>query len=131
MAKFKPHGEKIEEFAIEREGGNKETFEIYSVDATVPGFTEYHTRLQPWIMFYIDAASYIDIDDPNWKFLTVWATQQFAIFTPHRSAQNVIFVGLNGTLLLKTAVQDTLSLATLQFTDIMLILQTRGLELAR
>ncbi len=34
----------------------------------MPGFIPYHKRLQPWIMFYIDAASYIDSDDPNWLY---------------------------------------------------------------
>ena len=28
--------------------------------------------IQVWIMFYIDAASYIDIDDDNWKFFLLY-----------------------------------------------------------
>ena len=44
------------------------TYEIYYSDIKTPGFKDYHKRLQPWIMFYIDAASYIDDDDDNWRF---------------------------------------------------------------
>ena len=43
-------------------------FEIYYGDESSPGLREYHAHLQPWTMFYIDAASYIDIDDNNWRF---------------------------------------------------------------
>ncbi len=44
---------------------------MYKSDSSVPGFIDYHARLQPWIMFYIDAASFIDVDDPNWLFFVV------------------------------------------------------------
>ena len=44
------------------------TYEIYYCDIKAPGFKDYHRRLQPWIMFFIDAASYIDDDDDNWRF---------------------------------------------------------------
>ncbi len=47
-------------------------FEIYKCDHSVPGFIDYHKRLQPWIMFYIDAASYIDSDDPNWLYFVLY-----------------------------------------------------------
>ncbi len=50
----------------------KRTFEIYECDHSVPGFLSYHKRLQPWIMFYIDAASYIDSDDPNWIYFLLF-----------------------------------------------------------
>ena len=85
-AAFKPLGEKVTDWTLEGEAyfnyepwatmlslslgehGSSRQFEIYHADVSVPGFREYHSRLQPWIMFYIDAASYIDIDDTNWKF---------------------------------------------------------------
>ena len=67
VTKFKPLGTKIDEFK-----SNDVSFEIYHVDcATVPSFRDYHSKLQPWIMFYIDAASFIDIDDANWRFFLV------------------------------------------------------------
>ena len=56
VTKFKPLGNKIDEF----KGPLDTSFEIYYVDcATEPSFQDYHSKLQPWIMFYIDAASYI------------------------------------------------------------------------
>ena len=56
VTKFKPLGNKIDEF----KGPADSSFEIYYVDcATEPSFQDYHSKLQPWIMFYIDAASYI------------------------------------------------------------------------
>ena len=68
VTKFKPLGTKIDEFKSK----NNESFEIYYVDcATEPSFRDYHSKLQPWIMFYIDAASFIDIDDANWRFFLV------------------------------------------------------------
>jgi len=67
VKKFIPHGTKIDEFKVE-----DETFVIYSADDSIPGFREYHSKLQPWIMFYIDAASYIDVDDSNWRFFLMF-----------------------------------------------------------
>ena len=56
VTKFKPLGNKIDEF----KGPSDSSFDIYYVDcATEPSFQDYHSKLQPWIMFYIDAASYI------------------------------------------------------------------------
>ena len=63
VKKFVPHGSKIDEFQVKNE-----TFVIHSADDTIPGFREYHAKLQPWIMFFIDAASYIDVDDANWRY---------------------------------------------------------------
>ena len=63
VTKFKPLGNKIDEF----KGPADSSFEIYYVDcATEPSFQDYHSKLQPWIMFYIDAASYIG--KPNFCF---------------------------------------------------------------
>jgi histone acetyltransferase 1 len=53
-----------------QEGSNRK-FEVFLADESVPGFRDFHARLQPWIMFFIDAASYIDIDDNNWRFFTL------------------------------------------------------------
>jgi len=68
VTKFKPLGNKIDEFK-----SNEESFEIYHVDCTtVPSFRDYHAKLQPFLLFFIDAASYIDIDDSNWRFFLVY-----------------------------------------------------------
>lgn len=49
-------------------GGEERCFEIYKTDIEAPGFREYHERLQTFILFFIDAASYIDVDDDRWNF---------------------------------------------------------------
>lgn len=43
-------------------------FEIYKTDIEAPGFREFHDRLQTFILFFIDAASYIDVDDDRWTY---------------------------------------------------------------
>lgn len=69
---FKPFGEKIDTFTCENPiTGQTRTFEFYKCDATTPNFVQYHTRLQTFILWFVDAANYIDIDDPQWMFF-VW-----------------------------------------------------------
>ena len=63
---IKCHGV-ISYFFIIIEGVERQ-FEIYKTDIEQPGFREYHERLQTFILFYIDAASYIDVDDERWSF---------------------------------------------------------------
>jgi len=65
---FHPIGEKIHSFMKEDGNGLVRNYEVYRCDESTPGFRKYHERLQAWIMFYIDAASYIDIDDDSWRF---------------------------------------------------------------
>ena len=69
---FKPTGKSTEYqyiyYIILGRSFQPRTYEIYYSDIKTPGFKDYHKRLQPWIMFYIDAASYIDDDDDNWRF---------------------------------------------------------------
>ena len=48
--------------------GEERQFEIYKTDIECPGFREYHERLQTFILFFIDAASFIDVDDDRWNF---------------------------------------------------------------
>ncbi len=51
---------------------NGRVFELYFCEGSEPGFREYHRKMQPWIMFYIDAASYIDADDDRWKYFVMY-----------------------------------------------------------
>lgn len=67
VTKFFPLGTKVDEFSVDNQ-----QFEIYHAEEAISGFREYHDKLQPWIMFYIDAASYIDIDDSNWRFFLIF-----------------------------------------------------------
>lgn len=67
---FHPFGEMVDAMTI-TEAGKERHFEFYVCDATTPGFVSFHTRLQTFVMWFVDAASYIDLDDPQWTFY-VW-----------------------------------------------------------
>jgi len=67
-ANFKPFGEMIDSYTATAKGGQEHKFSVYHTSIDEPGFREYHDRLQSFIKFYIDAASYIDADDPQWDF---------------------------------------------------------------
>ena len=47
-------------------------YEVYKCEESTPRFRNYHERLQAWIMFYIDAASFIDIDDDSWRMFLMF-----------------------------------------------------------
>ena len=64
---FKPMGDKISEWKIK-----DRTFECYHNTNKTKGFSEYLARAQPFIMFFIDAASYIDIDDHRWQVFLIF-----------------------------------------------------------
>ncbi|XP_048577478.1 histone acetyltransferase type B catalytic subunit isoform X2 [Nematostella vectensis] len=63
QSSFVPMGELIHSY--QRMGKD---YKIYSCDTMTPRFKDYHTRLQTFILWFIDAASYIDIDDERWHF---------------------------------------------------------------
>lgn len=65
--KFRPMGELVN--TITEEGTQ---FEVYKCTESTPRFREYHERLQAWMMFYIDAASFIDIDDDSWRMFLMF-----------------------------------------------------------
>lgn len=67
---FQPFDEKIFSWDIEREN-SKRTFEIYECNIQTPGFVAFHARLQTFLLWFVDAASYIDIEDPQWMFF-IW-----------------------------------------------------------
>jgi len=84
---FQPFGEKLTSFTVEQDNGNK-NFEIYHCDTTNKKFLNFHERLQTFILFYIDAASYIDVDDPKWQF--------FVIYEKYRSASGSTYYAVAG-----------------------------------
>ena len=43
-------------------------FEVYETNIEAAGFRDYHARIQPLLLFYVDAASYIDVDDDKWCY---------------------------------------------------------------
>ncbi|WAR05561.1 HAT1-like protein [Mya arenaria] len=63
--------------------GEKREFEIYKTDIECPGFREYHQRLQTFVLFFIDAASFIDVDDDRWSF--------YLLFEKYKSAGNTMY----------------------------------------
>lgn len=44
------------------------TFEIYKCDASTPGFASYVRSMECFILWFIDAATFVDTDDERWKF---------------------------------------------------------------
>lgn len=52
--------------------GRDRQFEIYKTGIEAPGFRDYHEKLQTFIMFFIDAASFIDVDDERWQFFLLY-----------------------------------------------------------
>jgi len=70
---FQPFGSKIAEFqGSSRDGGEPANYEVYQSTTSDQGFKDYHDRFQFFIMFYIDAASYIEVDDAKWIFFTLY-----------------------------------------------------------
>ncbi|XP_052744341.1 histone acetyltransferase type B catalytic subunit [Bicyclus anynana] len=70
---FKPHGVLVQSFStVNREGGESQEFEVYYCETSTPGFQAYHERLQTFLLWYVDAASFIDVDDDRWTFFTVF-----------------------------------------------------------
>uniref|UniRef100_A0A1B6GEC1 Histone acetyltransferase type B catalytic subunit n=1 Tax=Cuerna arida TaxID=1464854 RepID=A0A1B6GEC1_9HEMI len=68
---FQPFGDKMTSFTIE-EGDGCKTYDIYHCDTSNQKFLNFHERLQTFILFYIDAASYIDVDDSKWQFFVLY-----------------------------------------------------------
>ena len=54
------------------EGDDDEVlFVAYRSTWDTPGFTEYHRRMQVFVLLFIEGATYIEEDDPRWEFLTL------------------------------------------------------------
>lgn len=71
---FLPFGEKVDSVAAVEQvvsNGRQRNFEFYRCDMQTKGFAAFHVRLQTFLMWFVDAASYIDADDPSWTFF-VW-----------------------------------------------------------
>lgn len=59
---FEPIGEKIRDYSV----GDRQ-FEFYLCDKNTPNFIKFHSRLETFIYWYIDAASKIEHDN-SWRF---------------------------------------------------------------
>nr|SVE85507.1 EOG090X06NC [Daphnia pulicaria] len=77
---FKPPGELLSTYSINK-GTNttdykgsaaEKIFELYSCTIEEPSFRSYHERLQTFLLWYVDAASFIDVDDDRWRFYLIF-----------------------------------------------------------
>uniref|UniRef100_A0A673FPB1 Histone acetyltransferase type B catalytic subunit n=1 Tax=Sinocyclocheilus rhinocerous TaxID=307959 RepID=A0A673FPB1_9TELE len=72
-ANFKPFGSLLHTYKVHNvEAGEDLTYQIHKVDISCPGFREYHERLQTFLMWFIETASFIDVDDDHWDFFLVF-----------------------------------------------------------
>ena len=65
---FTPHGEKIYEYTPGN-AGDGVTFEIYQGDVTNEQMVEYHKMTEMWLIWYIETASVLDLEDERWQLL--------------------------------------------------------------
>nr|XP_016935969.1 histone acetyltransferase type B catalytic subunit [Drosophila suzukii] len=66
--KFQPFGEKISEYTRVADDGSERLFEIFQCDYKSSSFLKFFARLQTFVLWFVDAASYIDTDDPQWCY---------------------------------------------------------------
>lgn len=70
--KFQPFGEKLTEHKCVDNEGNERYFEIYHCDYKTPSFVKFFVRLETFVLWFVDAASYIDVDDPQWSYFVCY-----------------------------------------------------------
>uniref|UniRef100_A0A8C4ZVX1 Histone acetyltransferase type B catalytic subunit n=1 Tax=Gadus morhua TaxID=8049 RepID=A0A8C4ZVX1_GADMO len=70
-ANFRPFGNLLHTYKVHNEEAGELTYQICKVDMACPGFQEYHGRLQTFLMWFIETASFIDADDDRWDFFLV------------------------------------------------------------
>lgn len=70
---FRPIGEKTNQHTLPSSSGDPDRiFEVYKCNITDKGFQEYHSKMETWLLWFIDGASYIDIDDDRWDFHVIY-----------------------------------------------------------
>ncbi|KAH9494842.1 histone acetyltransferase 1 [Bulinus truncatus] len=69
---FKPFGQMVDAYTLDTASSEAKHFEVYYVKIDEPGFRDFHSKLQSFIKFYIDAASYIDADDEQWDYFLIF-----------------------------------------------------------
>lgn len=67
---FTPMGDKIHSYKLDKEDATE--YEIYHCDLNTPRLRAYHDRLQTFVLWFIDAASFIDADDEKWNYFLVF-----------------------------------------------------------
>uniref|UniRef100_A0A3P9NA05 Histone acetyltransferase type B catalytic subunit n=1 Tax=Poecilia reticulata TaxID=8081 RepID=A0A3P9NA05_POERE len=71
-ANFKPFGTMLHSYTVHNEEAEQLTYQIHKADISCSGFQEYHERLQTFLMWFIETASFLDIDDDRWDFFLVF-----------------------------------------------------------
>ncbi|RKO96030.1 acyl-CoA N-acyltransferase, partial [Caulochytrium protostelioides] len=54
------------------------TYEIYECAYDTPGWVEYSRRLQLFLLWYIEGATFVDEDDAQWRFLLLFEKRPLA-----------------------------------------------------
>lgn len=67
-----PFGNIIHAYSRISEDNLTQNFEIYKITETSKNFLEFHSRIQPFLLYYVDAASYIDTDDEKWNYYILY-----------------------------------------------------------
>ncbi|PKI84677.1 histone acetyltransferase [Malassezia vespertilionis] len=102
---FSPHGTNIAEYSVKgkerasrgvfgaraRTSDAARNFVVHHATWDTPGFRAWHERAQIFTLFYIEGASYIDDQDPNWEFYTIFER------TRGENADAYHFVGYTST----------------------------------
>ncbi|KAG0171964.1 histone acetyltransferase 1 [Apophysomyces sp. BC1034] len=70
--KFRPIGEKVNEYSWEGENGDEEHFEIYKSSFANPKFVEYHKRMRFFMFLFVEGTSLIDVSDEKWEIYTLF-----------------------------------------------------------
>lgn len=68
---FTPYGSLVKPFTLDQQGKTRH-FEVYVCDPTTAGFIPYLERMETFLIWFIDAASYIDSSDPRWQFFLLY-----------------------------------------------------------
>ncbi|CAK8683001.1 unnamed protein product [Clavelina lepadiformis] len=70
---FRPYGHHINTYSRDAIGCSMpRQFEVYKADIHNPQFRKYHNRMESFILWFIDAASYIDVDDEKWDYYVLF-----------------------------------------------------------
>ncbi|KAJ1674792.1 histone acetyltransferase 1, partial [Spiromyces aspiralis] len=72
---FRPMGSKIHEYRLEDSSGS--VFEVYENSFSSEKFKQFHSRMQPFILFFIEGGTFIDTDDERWRVYTLFEKWDF------------------------------------------------------
>eukprot|EP00743_Colponemidia_sp_Colp-15_P006247 GILK01006721.1.p1 GENE.GILK01006721.1~~GILK01006721.1.p1 ORF type:complete len:430 (+),score=75.76 GILK01006721.1:34-1290(+) len=68
---FHPYGQLVQKYTV-----NNKQFEIYKTTLADESFHEYNRRMQTFVLWFIEAGSHIEADDPKWEVYTVYERYQ-------------------------------------------------------